>query len=169
MKATTGIQTADGLSQQAPVDRAPAVVFFLPLGVFLLHAMDEIPGFASWATRHFGHESTEAFVAYHIPLVLLVSLFSWRAARANARQGWIVAISACQWQFGVNAVFHLAAWAAFGEYSPGAFTGAVVSLPVTVFYFTWLHRGKHATTRGMWISIGVGTLVAVVAIGFLFI
>lgn len=144
-------------------------MYLVPLVVFILHTLEELPGFAAWATKHFGTETTEEFVAYHIPLVLLVGLFAWRAAQPNSHKGWIVAISACQWQFGVNAVFHLATWAALGGYSPGAFTGAVVSLPATLLYFTWLRRGDHATVREIWISIGLGTVVAGLAISFLFI
>ena len=35
----------------------------------------------------------------------------------------------------VNALFHLAAWIALGDYAPGAGTGAVVSIPATGYCF----------------------------------
>lgn len=156
----------DSLNLQATVQRLP---FLLPPVVFIIHTLEEIPDFAEWATKHFGDETTEAFVAYHIPLILLVGFVSWRAVQPGARRGWVVAISAAQWQFGINALFHLAAWIALGEYSPGALTGAVVSLPATVFYFNWLRRHDRATPRDILTSIALGTLIAASAIGFLFI
>jgi len=42
---------------------------------------------------------------------------------------------AFQWQFFVNAFFHLATWVMFAEYSPGAVTGAVVAIPATLFFY----------------------------------
>lgn len=156
----------DDLNLQAIVQRLP---FLLPPVVFTVHTLEEIPDFAEWATKHFGDETTEAFVAYHIPLILLVGFVSWRAIQPAAPRGWVVAISACQWQFGINALFHLAAWISLGEYAPGALTGAVVSLPATVFYFAWLRRENRATRREILTSIALGTLLAASAIGFLFI
>ena len=37
----------------------------------------------------------------------------------------------------VNALFHLAAWIAPGDYAPGAVTGAVVSISATGYFFAW--------------------------------
>lgn len=52
--------------------------FLLPFGVYVLHTLEELQGFAVWASRHFGPETTGMFAAYYIPLMLLVLLCSWR-------------------------------------------------------------------------------------------
>ena len=41
----------------------------------------------------------------------------------------------------VNALFHLAAWIAPGDYAPGA----VVSIPATGYFFAWVRRQARAT------------------------
>ncbi|MDF1598984.1 HXXEE domain-containing protein [Mesorhizobium sp. YIM 152430] len=66
-----------------------------------------------------------------MPLFLLVLVCAWRAGAAQ----WVVLTMAFQWQFFVNAFFHLATWVMFAEYSPGAVTGAVVAIPATLFFY----------------------------------
>lgn len=143
--------------------------FLLPFGVYVLHTIEELPGFAAWATRNFGPESTGMFAAYHIPLMLLVLLCAWRALRAGAHGAWVVMATAFQWQFAVNAVFHLTGWAIIGEYAPGAVTGVVVSIPATLFYFSWIRRESRITGRELAVAILIGTIIAALAIGFLFL
>jgi hypothetical protein len=149
-------------------DARAAWPFLLPFGVYILHTLEELPGFAAWATRHFGPESTGTFAAYHIPLILLVLACSWQAARTG-RGAWVVAATAFQWQFAVNALFHLSTWVALGDYSPGAVTAATVSLPATAYYLTWLRRHNRASIRQIALAIPLGTLIAAAAIGFLFL
>jgi len=67
----------------------------------------------------------------------------------------------------VNALFHLAAWIAPGDYAPGAVTGAVVSIPATGYFFAWVRRQARATAAELILAVAVGTVVAAVAIGFL--
>ncbi|MEU6711290.1 HXXEE domain-containing protein [Nonomuraea sp. NPDC046802] len=143
--------------------------FLLPFTVYVLHTIEEMQGFAAWATRHFGPETTSMFAGYHIPLMLLVLLCSWRAVHQAQHGAWVVLATAFQWQFGVNALFHLSTWAIYGEYSPGAVTAAVVSIPATVAYLAWIRREERITTRELVIAIIVGTLIAAGAIGFLFL
>ncbi|RSM71648.1 hypothetical protein DMB66_07340 [Actinoplanes sp. ATCC 53533] len=143
--------------------------FLVPYLVYVLHTLEELPGFAAWATEHFGRESTGAFAAYHIPLMLLVLLCSWRAALAGRHGGWVVMAIAFQWQFAVNALFHLAAWITLRDYSPGAVTGAVVSIPATMYFFTWIRHHARATTTEITVAVAVGTVIAGLAIGFLFL
>jgi hypothetical protein len=45
----------------------------------------------------------------------------------------------------VNALFHLAAWIAPGDYAPCAVTGAVVSISATGYFFAWVRRQARAT------------------------
>ncbi|MEV0644334.1 HXXEE domain-containing protein [Phytomonospora sp. NPDC050363] len=159
--------TAATLRPAAP--GVAALPFLLPFAVYVLHTLEELQGFAEWATRHFGPETTGNFAGYHIPLMLLVLLASWRATKSRPGGGWIVAATALQWQFAVNALFHLTTWIALGEYSPGAVTAAVVSLPATAFYLSWIRRHRYITGRQTLLAIAAGTLIAALAIGFLFL
>ncbi|WP_454860414.1 HXXEE domain-containing protein [Promicromonospora soli] len=146
-----------------------AAPFLIPYLVYVLHTLEELPGFAAWSSRHFGPETTGMFATYHIPLMLLVLLCSWQAIRADRHGGWVVMAIAFQWQFGVNALFHLATWITLGDYSPGAVTGAVVSIPATVYFFGWIRRQARATTAELALAITIGTVIAGLAIGFLFL
>ena len=155
--------------ETVPVQVPSSLLFLLPFGVYVLHTLEELPGFAAWATEHFGPETTGTFASYHIPLMLLTLLCSWRAVRADRHGGWVVLATALQWQFGVNALFHLTSWIALGDYSPGAVTGAVVSLPATAFYLRWVRREGRVSTREFGLALGIGTVIAALAIGFLFL
>lgn len=151
----------------APPDLT-ALIFLLPFAVYVLHTLEEMQGFAAWATRHFGPETTDNFAAYHIPLMLLVLACSAQAVRSRRRAGWVIMTTAFQWQFFVNALFHLSTWFVLQEYSPGAVTAAVVAIPATVVYFTWLLRERRAAGTEVLVAVSIGTLVAGLAIGFLF-
>jgi uncharacterized membrane-anchored protein YitT (DUF2179 family) len=83
--------------------------------------------------------------------------------------GWVVMAIAWQWQFTVNALFHLTAWMALGDYAPGVGTGAVVSIPATGHFFVWVRRQARATAAELILAVAVGTVVAAVASGFLFL
>ncbi|MGI5346636.1 HXXEE domain-containing protein [Streptomyces sp. CA-250714] len=152
-----------------PTPWLAAAPFLLPYLVYVLHTLEELQGFAAWASEHFGPETTGMFAAYHIPLMLLVLIVSWRAALAGRHGAWVVLAAAFQWQFAVNALFHLAAWIALGDYSPGAVTGAVVSIPAAVFFFFWIRRQRRATASELTLAAVIGTLIAALAIGFLFL
>jgi len=71
--------------------------------------------------------------------------------------------------FAVNALFHLAAWIALGDYAPGAVTGVVVSIPATGHFFAWVRRQAVPPRPNSILAVAVGTVVAAVAIGFLFL
>ncbi|GIG70421.1 hypothetical protein Pen01_67160 [Phytomonospora endophytica] len=157
------------LPRPAAAPDLSALPFFLPFAVYILHTLEELPGFAAWATRHFGPETTSTFAAYHVPLILLVGYCSWRAARAGHGGVWIVLATAFQWQFAMNALFHLTTWIALGEYSPGAVTAATVSIPATGLYFAWIRRTGRATTRELVLGVAAGTVIAAGAVGFLFL
>ncbi|OLT35737.1 hypothetical protein BJF79_31980 [Actinomadura sp. CNU-125] len=157
-----------------PDSRRPApalrtLPFLLPYVVYVLHTLEELPGFAAWTSEHFGPETTGTFAAYHIPLMLLVLACSWRAMAARRNGAWVVLVTAFQWQFAVNALFHVIGWIILGDYSPGAVTGAVVSVPAAIYYFWWLRDQARATTREIVLALGIGTIIAGLAIGFLFL
>ncbi|MEU7901067.1 HXXEE domain-containing protein [Nonomuraea sp. NPDC049152] len=164
---------ASPLTGPASVQAGPAAPgtwpFLLPFGVYVLHTLEELQGFAAWASRHFGPETTSMFAAYHIPLMLLVLLSSWRASAVGRHGTWVVLATAFQWQFSVNALFHLSTWIILGEYSPGAVTAAVISIPATAYYLAWIRREDRASSREIGLAIALGTLIAALAIGFLFL
>ncbi|MFD4407825.1 HXXEE domain-containing protein [Nocardia sp. NPDC058499] len=151
----------------------PAVVgplmLWAPFGVFVIHTLKEMPGFPGWVSEHFAPLTTATFAISHIPLMLLVLLCSWRATQPDAAIGWTVLAIAFQWQFAVNAVFHLGTAAWFGDYSPGMVTAATVALPATVMVFAWQRRERLLTTAQVATALGIGTIVAAAAIGVLFL
>lgn len=149
--------------------RVGTAPFLLPYLVYVVHSLEELPGFADWVTRHFGEQGTTEFAAVHIPLIMLVLLCSWRATKARRHGAWVVLTSAFAWQFAVNACFHLTTMIIFGEYSPGVVTGATVSVPAAVAYFVWARRTGRITGREAVLSLLVGTVVAALAIGTLFL
>lgn len=155
--------------RSASVDIPSTVIFLLPFVVYVLHTLEELPGFASWATAHFGPETTGMFASYHVPLMLLVLLCSWRAMISGRHGGWVVMATAFQWQFSVNALFHLSTWIILGDYSPGAVTAAVVSIPATVFYLHWIRREGRLSGAELCVAVVLGTVIAALAIGFLFL
>ncbi|RDI54251.1 HXXEE domain-containing protein [Nocardia mexicana] len=147
---------------------AVPLLFFLPFAVFVVHTLEEMPQFAAWVSEHFAHLTTEKFAVSHIPLILLVLLCSWQAARNPSRTGWVIMAVAFQWQFAVNAAFHLGTAAWFGDYSPGMVTAATVALPATVYFFVVVRRERMLTVRHTAIALVIGTAVAAAAIGVLF-
>ncbi|MFF3226004.1 HXXEE domain-containing protein [Nocardia suismassiliense] len=145
------------------------LMLWVPFAVFIVHTLEEMPGFATWVSTHFAPLTTETFAVSHIPLILLVLLCSWRATRPNATTGWVVMAVAFQWQFALNAVFHLGTAAWFGDYSPGMVTAATVALPATLLVFTWQRRERLLTGAQLTAAVGIGTAVAAAAIGVLFL
>ncbi|WP_157224252.1 HXXEE domain-containing protein [Nocardia paucivorans] len=99
--------------------------------------------------------TTEKFAVSHIPLILIVLLRSWRASPPDAHTGRMVMTVAFQWQFAVNAIFHLGTAAWFGDYSPDMVTAATVALPVTVWGFARVRRKRLLTGTQQVAAIGV--------------
>ncbi|MFE7802138.1 HXXEE domain-containing protein [Nocardia sp. NPDC057440] len=145
------------------------VLFFAPFAVFVVHTLEEMPQFAAWVSQHFAHMTTEKFAVSHIPLILLVLLCSWQASRPDARVGWVIMAVAFQWQFAVNAVFHLGTAAVFGDYSPGMVTAATVALPATAWFFTRVRHERFLSTRQLVLAVVIGTAIAAAAISVLWL
>lgn len=144
-------------------------LMYAPFAVFIVHTVEEMPGFAAWVTAHFGHMTTEKFAFTHIPLILLVLLCSARASGQNPAAGWVLMAAAFQWQFAVNALFHLSTAVYFGDYSPGMVTAATVALPTTAYVLSRIRRERLLTGGQLGGAIAVGTAIAAIAIGVLFI
>lgn len=109
------------------------------------------------------------FTTTHIPLILLVFFVSWQAADVGFNGGWVIMATAFQWQFGINALFHLATTVIFKEYSPGMVTAATVSIPATIFFMMTVWQENRLTGMEMVQAIFWGTVIAAAAIGVLFL
>ncbi|HEY8875743.1 MAG TPA: HXXEE domain-containing protein [Desulfosporosinus sp.] len=145
------------------------LIFWLPYVVFIIHSLEELPGFPRWASRYFNPITTNKFAFSHIPLILLVLLASYKASTIGYHGGWVVLVTACAWQFGVNALFHLATTVIFREYSPGMVTAATVSLPASIYFMMTVWNENRLTGMEMVQAIFWGTIIATAAIGVLFL
>jgi hypothetical protein len=167
IESPTTTSPKTGVARNAALVRP--VVLLAPWVVFVVHTLEEMPQFAAWVSEHFAPMTTEKFAVGHLPLILIVLLCSWRASRPDAPTGWVVMTVAFQWQFAVNAVFHLGTAAWFADYSPGMVTAATVALPVTVWVFAWVRRERLLSGTQQVAAIAIGTAVAAAAIGVLFL
>ena len=145
------------------------LLFWLPSMTFILHTLEELPDFPIWVSKHFSQMSVVEFSVIHIPLIWLVFWVSYRAAATNSTSAWRFLAYAAQWQFAFNATFHLGASAAFGDYSPGMVTGATVALPATLFMTVRCHRLGFMPKDQALRAGCVGGIIAIIAIGTLFV
>jgi len=144
-------------------------IFWLPSIVFIVHTLEELPSFATWASLHFGPLTAEKFAVSHIPMILLVLFASYKASIVGNHGRWVVLATAFQWQFGVNAIFHLGTFGFFRDYSPGMVTAACVLLPSTGYFMTRVWREKRLTGVELIVAIVVGTVIGIAAVGVLFL
>ena len=144
-------------------------LFWLPSLYFILHTLEELPGFAAWVSRHFGAMSTESFVFSHIPLILLLMLACYKASSGKNSRLWLRFVLAAQLQFALNALFHLGTAALFLEYSPGMLTAACLALPLTVVLLRQMRQAMKLSNQEVLAALGAGALIALIAIGVLFL
>lgn len=157
------------LRTDAPTLLPFSQLFLLPGMYFVLHTIEELPGFAGWVSRHFGLLTTDSFAFIHIPLILLVLLVSYKAFRSERHGGWVVLATAAQWQFGLNTIFHLVTAVIFLEYSPGMMTAVCLSLPLTAYFLGRVWQEQRLTKNELIAALAFGTVMATVAIGVLFL
>lgn len=148
---------------------AARLLFWLPTGTFILHFLEELPGFAPWASARFAPTSQIEFAVVHIPLIWLVSFASFRAWSSPARTAWRFWALAFQWQFAFNAVFHLGSALVFREYVPGMVMAATVGLPATAALTVGLLRTGLLGTRELVLAVLAGGGIAMIAIGAIFV
>ncbi len=97
--------------------------------------------------------------------MLLVFAASYRAVERERRGGWVILAAAAGVQFGLNSVFHLAAAAYFGEYSPAMLTAACLGLPGSVVFLRWVHQQRRLTGRELAAASALGVAIVAAAIG----
>jgi hypothetical protein len=151
------------------IDPALHLVFWLPYVVLLIHTIEEIPGFAKWATRHFAPMSTYKHVLIQVFMILLVLLVSYKASTIGYNGIWVIAAAAFQLHIGINALFHVVTTLLYKEYSPGLLTAVTLSLPSTVFFFHQIYSGSRLTTTELAVALIAGTIIGASAIGTLFL
>lgn len=145
------------------------LLFWLPALTFVLHSLEELPGFARWATDHFAPLGQAEFAIFHIPLIWIVTFVSYRAWCSPLPSAWRFWAASFQWQFAFNALFHLASALAFREYAPGMVTAATIALPATLGLTIGVIRSGLLGKAEMFRAILVGAALAIVAIGTLFV
>ena len=143
------------------------LIYWLPFICFVLHAIEEIPGFAIWVAKHFKEYSTETFVLQHIPLLWLALATSYFATTTE-KKIWKILAVAWQIQFGLNSFFHLSTTLLFDEYSPGLFTAVGINLPLTVYFLYQVIKLNLLSKINLLIAFGIGILAASLAIATLF-
>lgn len=144
-------------------------IFWFPFVVLLLHTIEELPGFSSWTTRHFAPMSTYKHALIQSVILLFVLLISYRSSLIGYHGIWVVLAASFQLHIGWNALFHVVTTIQFREYSPGLLTAITLSIPSTLFFFININADNRLTISELVGSLLLGTLIAAVAIGTLFI
>lgn len=144
------------------------VLFWLPLLVVLLHIVEEFVwpgGFADWYARWFPHTRqsfTKGYGFFVNGLLILVAFLlgllgpDW----SRAVSLWICVVAI----LGSNAIFHFIGVLKFKTYSPGVFTGTLLSLPLLVLGSGHFLQTGKATPSMVMFSVIVGSFFNVWAI-----
>ncbi|TAH32857.1 HXXEE domain-containing protein [Candidatus Saccharibacteria bacterium] len=146
-----------------------SALFIIPGIYYILHTLEELPYFAPWVSRHFADLSPLTFALFEIPAILFVLLVSYKAFVKQRHGVWVILAVAAQVQFAFNALFHLSTAFLFNEYSPGMVTGAVLGLPLTIFFMDRVWQEKRLNHKELSIAIVLGATFAAAAISLLFI
>lgn len=145
------------------------LLFWLPTVTFVLHFLEELPGFALWASARFAPTSQAEFAVVHIPLIWLVTVASYRAWLSSTPTVWRFWATTFQWQFAFNAVFHLGSALVFREYVPGMVMAATIGLPATAGLTVGVLRMRLLRTRELLLAVLSGAVIAAMAIAALFV
>ena len=144
-------------------------LFWLPTVTIVLHSLEEMPGFAAWASVRFAPMSQAEFAILHIPLIWIVAFASFRAWISPVPTVWRFWATAFQWQFAFNAVFHLGSAWLYREYAPGMVTAATIGLPATAGLTVGVLRLGLLGRRELALAALAGAVIAVAAVAMLFV
>ena len=132
---------------------------FLAPAIFLLHFLEESPGFVIWFNNHVGRGITSSlFWSVNISAMLvtvLVICFEWFLS--SAESAFIVLIW-LSFLMMANAIFHITGAIVDQGYVPGLITAIILYVP----YFSWLSLEMIKGKR-----LGKGAFVLFVVIGSL--
>lgn len=123
--------------------------------VFLLHVVEEVPGFVPWINRLIEPDITlRSFLAVNAIALFVTIGLSFLLATSSEGGTGLAGLAWFSFLFAANALFHLIATAALGRYSPGVVTAVVLYLP---FYFVFF---RHLVTdRGVPARVAVAVSV----------
>jgi Protein of unknown function with HXXEE motif len=144
-------------------------VYWLSTVIFLAHIAEEFPRFPAWATRHFGATSRAWYVYSHVALVAIAVIISAHAEATAPRTAWPMLSAAFQWALATNALFHITTSVLFREYSPGLISGALLSLPGTLYLFSHALAAQLLTRPQLAMALGLGTVACAAAVGSLWL
>ena len=80
-------------------------------------------------------------------------------------RAWTIWAVAVQWGLFSNAIFHLATWLLFREYSPGILTAVALFVPATV----WQLATVELDRAGMGSAIALGSVMGGLAVASLWL
>jgi len=144
---------------------APRWLLLLP-AAYVAHLCEEWwggPGFPAWTQATFGAEiSPTRFLAIN---AIALPLFIAGTIGAVRNHRFALVAAAFSALFFVNGVVHLLASAAFGTYSPGTITGALLYLPLGGFALVSMSRllPSPVFSRAVFAGIAAHALVSFVA------
>ena len=112
--------------------------------IFILHFLEEAPGFVRWFNVHVDPDITPGLFwsvnLWGLLVTTLIVAATWSQASTLLL---IVAVAWLSFLMGANAVFHLVAVAIDRAYAPGAISSAVLYGP----YYTWFTARVARTGR----------------------
>ena len=132
--------------------------------IFLIHIAEEWHRFPAWATRHFGATSRAWYVYSHIVLVA-ATIGICSIATISPTRTWTIWAVAVQWGFFTNAIFHVASWRLFREYSPGLFSSVLLFVPVTI----WQLGTTRLDCTGLATALALGSVMGGLAVASLWL
>jgi len=119
--------------------RRPAVTLrhlaiALPV-VFVLHVLEEVPGFVAWFNRHVDPDITPRSFYSVVATGFIVTLaIAAVVATARERGSALVAAAWVGFLMLANGLFHLAAALVGRGYAPGVITGTLLYLPLSLLF-----------------------------------
>ena len=120
------------------IDRPLARLLVWALPIFVLHVIEEAPGFVEWMNAHVEPDiSAPLFWSVNFGGLLLTALVVGVAWSAPAALAQVVATAWFSFVMLANAILHLTAAVVDRSYAPGAITAALLYLP----FFSWMMVG----------------------------
>jgi hypothetical protein len=133
---------------------------------FVLHVLEEAPGFTAWVNRYASDRYTpDDFVRNNAAGLVLFFLATLLVSRVTKRSVVFFYYSIVLTQQAlVNTLFHAGTTVVFGAYSPGVVTSLLVFLPLW-YYLTLLALEEGLLTkRGAVVATAIAVLVHAVVV-----
>jgi energy-converting hydrogenase Eha subunit G len=125
---------------QRPALTLRSLAIALP-AVFVLHVLEETPGFVAWFNRQVQPDITPRLFFSVVATGFIITLMVAAIMAANRdRAAAIVATAWIGFLMLANGIFHLVATLAQRGYTPGVVTGSLLYLPVSLLFFAAIAR-----------------------------